>query len=117
MDALHVNNAWTLVPRKPDMNVVSSKWVFKVKTKSNDTLDRYKARLVARGFTQLPRLDYDETFSPVVKASTIQLILTIGLSQGWTIRQLDVNNAFLHCDLQERVYLAQPPGHEDPTLP
>jgi hypothetical protein len=51
MDALHANNTWTLVPRKPDMNVVSSKWVFKVKTKSNGTLDRYKARLVARGFT------------------------------------------------------------------
>jgi histone deacetylase 1/2 len=117
MDALHANNTWTLVPRKPNMNVVSSKWVFKVKTKSNGTLDRYKARLVARGFTQLPGLDYDETFSPVVKASTIRLILTIGLSQGWTIRQLDVNNAFLHGDLQERVYLAQPPGHEDPALP
>jgi hypothetical protein len=51
MDALHANNTWTLVPRKPDMNVVSSKWVFKVKTKSNGTLDRYKARVVARGFT------------------------------------------------------------------
>ena len=117
MDALHANNTWILVPQKPYMNVVSSKWVFKVKTKSNGTLDMYKARLMARGFTQLPRLDYDETFSPVVKASTIWLILTIGLSQGWTIRQLDVNNAFLHGDLQERVYLAQPPGHEDPVLP
>jgi len=80
MDASHVNNTWILVPRRPDMNVVSSKWVFKVKTKSNGTLDRYKATLVARGFTQLPGLDYDETFSPVIKASIIRLILTIGLS-------------------------------------
>jgi histone deacetylase 1/2 len=68
---------------------------------------------MACGFSQQPRLDYDETFSHVIKPSTIQLILTIRLSQGWSVKQLDVSNAFLHGDLQEQVYLAQPPGFED----
>lgn len=61
---------------------------------------------MARGFTQLPGLDFDETFSPVIKPGTIRLILSMGFSRGWLIRQLDVSNAFLHGDLQERVYLA-----------
>ena len=99
------------------MNLVSSKWIFKVKTQSDGTIDRYKARLVAKGFTQLPGLDYDETFSPVVKPGTIRLILNIGLSHGWLIRQLDVSNAFLHNNLHECVYLAQPLGFEDAAYP
>jgi histone deacetylase 1/2 len=117
MDALYANHTWTLVPKTSTMNLVSSKWIFKVKTQFDGTIDRYKARLVARGFTQLPRLDYDETFSPVVKPGTIRLIFNIGLSHGWLIRQLDVSNEFLHGDLHERVYLAQPPGFEDPAHP
>jgi histone deacetylase 1/2 len=72
---------------------------------------------VARGFTQLPDLDYDETFSPVVKHGTIRLILTLGLSHDWSSKQLDVSNAFLYGDLQERVYLSQPLGFEDSSRP
>jgi hypothetical protein len=71
MDALHTNNTWTLVPRQPNMNVISSKWVFKIKTRSDSFIERYKAQLVTRGFTQQPSLDYDETFSSVIKPSTI----------------------------------------------
>jgi histone deacetylase 1/2 len=117
MDALHNNKTWTLVPRQANMNIISSKWVFKIKTRSDGSIKRYKARLVARGFSQQPGLDYDETFSPVIKPSTIRLILTIGLSHGWSVKQLDVSNAFLHRDLQEQVYLAQPPGFEDSSHP
>jgi len=117
MNALHSNKTWTLVPRQANMNIISSKWVFKIKTRSDGSLERYKARLVARGFSQQPGLDYDETSSPVIKPSTIRLILTIGLSQGWSVKQLDVSNAFLHGDLQEQVYLAQPPGFEDSSHP
>jgi len=116
MDALHANHTKTLVPKTPYMNLISSKWVFKVKTQPDGTIDRYKG-LMARGFTQLLGLDYDETFSPVVQLGTIRLILNIDLSHGWRIRQLDVSNAFLHGNLHERVYLAQPPGFEDHAPP
>ena len=81
MDALHANHIWTLVPKTSNMNLISIKWIFKVKTQSDGIIDRYKAILVARGFTQLPRLDYDETFSLTVKLGTIRLILNIGLSR------------------------------------
>lgn len=86
--ALHANCTWSLVPRCPYMNFVRNKWVFKVKTNANGSLESYKAQLVARGFTQLHSLDYDETFSPVVKLGTIHLILTLALSQGWSLKQI-----------------------------
>ncbi|KAF5462902.1 hypothetical protein F2P56_018869 [Juglans regia] len=117
IDALHENKTWSLVPPSPDMNLVTSKWVFKVKTKADGSVERYKARLVARGFSQLHGLDYDETFSPVVRPATIRLILHLALSQGWPLKQLDVSNAFLHGELQETVYLTQPQGFVDPQYP
>lgn len=77
LTALHANNTWVLVPRPTNVNVVRSKWVFRVKYIENGSLDRYKARLVVKGFTQIEGLDYEETFSQDVKLTTIRLILSI----------------------------------------
>jgi hypothetical protein len=96
VDALQKNNMWHLVPRRPGTNVIEYKWVHKVKRKADGSIDWYKARLVAKGFKQRYEIDYEDTFSPVVKAATIRLVLSLAMKQGWSLRELDVQNTFLH---------------------
>jgi hypothetical protein len=115
--ALVETNTWRLVPRPPGANVVTGKWIFRHKFHSDGTLARHKARWVVRGFTQRQGVDYDETFSPVVKPATIRVVLSITASRQWPIHQLDVKNAFLHGHLNETVYCQQPPGFVDPARP
>ena len=86
---------WTLVPRPLDANVVSCKWVYSLKYNPDGSIARYKARLVARGFSQAYGLDYHETFSPVARLSSIRVLFSIALDQSWPLHQLDVSNAFL----------------------
>lgn len=109
-NALMNNGTWTLVPRDTHTNLVSCKWLFRIKRNSDGSVARYKARLVAKGFTQTPGLDFKETFAPVVKPQTIKVVLTIALEQGWSLHQMDVNNAFLQGKLYENVYMQQPSG-------
>jgi hypothetical protein len=87
--ALMANKTWHLVPAAQATNIINCKWVYKVKRKADGTIDRYKACLVAKGFKQHYGVDYDDTFSPVVKASTIQLVLSV-VSRNWCLHQLDV---------------------------
>ena len=115
--ALTANHTWTLVPFQGQNNIIDSKWVFKTKYKANDSIERRKARLVAKGFQQTAGLDYDETFSQVVKSSTTRIVLSFAVHLNWEVRQLDINNAFLNGNLKENVFMHQPEGYTDSTKP
>lgn len=117
LSALYSNNTWHLVPRPSNTNIIGSKWVYHIKYKEDGSIDRCKAWLVARGFTQVPRLDYDETFNHVVKPTTIRIILSLTVVSCWTIKQLDIKNAFLHGFLKETMYIEQPPGFVNQNFP
>jgi hypothetical protein len=115
--ALMYNDTWDLISLPRDVNVVTSKWIFKHKFKANSTFERYKARRVLREFTQCPDIDYDETFSPVVKPAMVHTVLHHAHSRDWPIHQLDVKNAFLHCTLSETICCTHSTGFFNPTHP
>lgn len=116
-NALKTNHTWDLVPKPHEVNIVGCKWIFKTKLNPDGSLDKHKERLVDRGFTQQYGIDYQDTFSPVVKLATVRLILALNVSKSWHLRQIDVNNAFLHGFLNEDVYMKQPPSFEDKSNP
>ena len=109
--SLMENETWKLVKLPTGRKPVGCKWIFKTKCTSDGKVERYKARLVAKGYTQKPGEDYDETFSPVVRYSSIRTLLAFAVQNGMMIHQMDVVTAFLNGTLDEDIYMEQPPGY------
>ncbi|GKE10895.1 ribonuclease H-like domain-containing protein [Tanacetum coccineum] len=110
IEALNINNTWTITDLPASRKPIGCKWLFKIKYKSSREIDRYKAILVAKGSSQREGIDFGETFSPVVKMVTVRCIISLVVHYDWPLYQLDVNNAFLYGDLYEDAYMTLPLG-------
>lgn len=110
MDSLQENGVYEIVDRPAGKKVVKSKWVFRVKTNELGEVEKYKARVVAKGFSQVEGVDYDQTFSPTVRFESIRQLVAMGASKGMKMHQMDVTTAFLYAPLEEVVYMEQPEG-------
>jgi hypothetical protein len=106
------NDVWEIVPRPKEKSVVTSKWVYKIKHAADGSVDKYKARFVARGFSQEEGEDYDETFAPVARYTSIRAIMSLASSMGWSLHQMDVKTTFLNVAIEEEVYIEQRQGFE-----
>lgn len=116
-DAIVKRETFDLVPRPPDTNIVRCMLLHKHKFDAEGRFEKHKSRLVANGKSQEQGVDFDETFSPVVRPATIRTLFHVTLANDWQVNQLDVQNAFLHGNLDEEVYMFQPPGFVDQTKP
>jgi hypothetical protein len=111
-DSIIKNSGWDIVPRPVEKSVVGWRWIYKVKQVADGSVEKYKARFVARGFSQIKGIDYDETFAPVARYSSIRSILALSARMGWRIHQMDVKIVFLNGIIEEEVYIEQPEGFE-----
>ncbi|GLT43009.1 hypothetical protein SLA2020_169860 [Shorea laevis] len=111
LNMIEKNATWKLVDRPTNKNVIGVKWVYKVKLNSDGSLNKCKARLVVKGYSQLAGIDFTETFAPVARFDTIRLLFAMAAQKGWLIYQLDVKSAFLNGELKEEIYIEQPDGY------
>ena len=88
------NDVWDVVPRPEGKSVVTSKWIYKIKHAADGSIEKYKARFVARGFSQKEEIDYDETLAPVAKYTSIRAIMELAAKLGWKLHQMDMNTNF-----------------------
>eukprot|EP00253_Pinus_taeda_P006445 PITA_06445 len=107
-----VNDVWEVVPRPQDRTVVGSRWLYKVKYATNGSVEKYKARFVAKGYRQKELIDYEETFAPVARYTSIRSVISLAAQMGWEIHQMDVKTTFLNGVIEEKVYIEQPKGFE-----
>jgi hypothetical protein len=110
MKSLLENRVWKLVTRPPNANVIKGKWVFRKKYRSNGEVERWKARWVAKGFTQMEGVDYFETFAPVLKYKSLRILLVLAAKYDLELKQMDIVTAFLYADVKETIYVEQPEG-------
>ena len=114
MASLRENGVYELVDKPNNKKVVKSKWVFRVKTNERGEIEKYKARVVAKGYSQVEGVDYDQTFSPTVRFESIRQMVALGASKGLEMHQMDVTTKFLYAPLDEEVYMQQPEGTVKP---
>ena len=116
-NSLIENDTWELVPLPEGKSIVGNKWIFKVKRDENGCVQRYKARLVAQGYSQTEGVDYNEVFSPVVRITTIRSLLALSNAKNWEVHQMDVKTAFLQGNLEEEIYMRQLDGYVSEEYP
>jgi hypothetical protein len=104
------NDVWDIVLRPEGKSVVNSKWIYKIKHATDRSVEKYKARFVARGFSLVEGIDYEETFAPVAQYTSIHTIISLAVSMGWKLHQMDVKTAFLNGEIEEEVDIEQPDG-------
>ena len=107
-ESIMKNDVWELVPKLQDKTIVTSKWLYKIKHAADGSLEKYKARFVARGFSQKEGIDYDVIFAPVARYTTICSIIALTTSQGWNLHQMDGKTAVLHGSIKKRYMWSNP---------
>ena len=106
IEALELKHTWNIVDLPPGRKPINCKWVYKAKYNSDGSIEKYKTRLVIQGDKQVEGFDYNKTFVPVAKMTSIRCFLSVAAAKRWDLHQMDVNNAFLHEDLEEKVYMS-----------
>ena len=101
-----------IVPRPIDKSMVRSRWIYKVNKVVDGSVEKYKARFLAQGFSQIKGIEYDENFAPIVRYSSIRSILSLSGKMGWHIHQMDMKTMFLNGIIEEEVYIEEPEGFE-----